>query len=512
MRAIEYFELAARATPDRVAVVHGGATYTYRQLQCLVNRIASALVTSGLSPGDRVAVLSPNHPMLLACEYAIMKARCVWVPINYRNLPTDTVKQLGAYGVTQMFYHDSLISHVASVRAANTCVEKFVAFNDSSTEHHGLDNWLKDNAQDIDIPYGTDDEPIAILTTGGTTGVPKGAVHTNRSWHTNINNYEATFSYERHPIHLVVAPLTHAAGVFHWTLVPHSATHVISPSAEPEVILALIEKHKVSVVFLPPTIVYMLLSHPKLNDYDYSSLEHFVFGAAPMSVDKLREACRVFGPVMEQIYGSTETLIMNAHMPREQITEGVNDVSHEQRLRSVGRPGPLTEIAIALADGSRASVGVSGEILVRGDSVSPGYFNDPERTAQSRVNGWFRTGDIGYLDDCGYLYLVDRKNDMIISGGFNIYPAEIESVVLGYPSVLDCAVVGIPHEKWGEAVLVALEVKDPSAFDEDTFIQFCKARLGSIRTPKYVKIVKSLPRSSVGKVLRRAVRDEYVKS
>ncbi|CAO3428085.1 class I adenylate-forming enzyme family protein [Azospirillum endophyticum] len=509
MLAIEHFERAVQRFGDRPVVVHETGSITYRDMATLVDRIAAALVNSGVEPGARVSILSPNHPHVLACQYAIMKAGCVWVPSNHRNLPADTVRQFQTLGVEWLFHHSTLEEHAARAREEVAGIRGFVAIDRETQGAPALTEWIRHHPPLASFPEGRMDDPIAIMTTGGTTGLPKGAIHTNRSWEANIANFFATLSFRRPPVHLVVAPLTHATGVFHWTLVSRGATHVIAPSADPAVILGLIERHKVNVVFLPPTIIYMILAHSDLHRYDCSSLEYFMFGAAPMSVDKLREATRIFGPVMSQIYGSTETPIMNTVMRREELAECLENPALLHRLASAGREAPFSRVEIVDDAGHRLGLGQRGEIVVRGDFLMKEYYEDPKRTADAKVDGWFHSGDLGYKDEDGYVYIVDRKNDMIISGGFNVYPAEVEQTVLAHPAVQDCAVVGVPHEKWGEAVLAAVELKAGCALDEDEFFTFCKSRLGSVKAPKLLEIVDALPRSAVGKTLRRAVRARH---
>ncbi len=509
MLAIEHFERAVQRFPDRVAVIGDGGAITYRALAEQADRIANALLSCGVAAGTRISILSPNHPMVLACQYAVMKAGCVWVPSNHRNLPADTLRQFHALEVGWLFYHSSLESHVADIRGDLPDVRGMIAIDGPTPTAPGVLDWAAGFPPGAPLPTRRMDDPVAIMTTGGTTGLPKGAVHTNRSWEANIASYFATFSFRKPPVHLVVAPLTHATGVFHWTMVGRGATHVLCPSADPDAILGMIERHRVTILFLPPTIIYMLLSHPRRKDYDYSSLEYFMFGAAPMSVDKLREATAVFGPVMSQIYGSTETLIMNTILLREELAESLADPALEHRIASAGREGPFSRIEILDDRGMPLPPGEHGEIAVRGDFVMTEYYKDPQRTAEVRINGWHRSGDVGYKDADGYLYIVDRKNDMIISGGFNIYPGEVEQTVLAHPAVQDCAVVGIPHEKWGEAVLAAVELKAGHTLDEAEFLAFCKGRLGSVKTPKFVEILDRMPRSAVGKTLRRAVRAKY---
>jgi acyl-CoA synthetase (AMP-forming)/AMP-acid ligase II len=507
MLGFEYFERGVARFPNRTIVATDDDAITYAEMSLLVSKLANALVGSGIQPGDRVAILAPNHPMVLTCQYGIVKAGAVWVPSNYRNVPADTARQLNALEVNWLFFHSSLMGHVAAIRQQIPGVRGYVCIDQGASPFApGLESWVNDYPQGHPMPARQMDDPMAILTTSGTTGTPKGAVHSHRSFEGMIASYYATLRFDEPPVHLVVAPLTHAAGVFHWSLLALGGTHVLAPSADPEVVLQAIERHRVSVLFLPPTVIYMLLSSPGLHKYDYSSLRYFIYGAAPMSVEKLKEAVKAFGPVMTQNFGQSECLQMATILTPQDHAEILSDPAVGHRIAAAGREAPFSRVEIMGEDGALLPIGERGEIVVRASYVMSGYYKNPEGTAEVTRSGWHCTGDVGYKDKDGFVYLVDRKRDMIISGGFNVYPGEVEQVALSHPAVQDCIVVGIPHEKWGEAVFAAVEVKAGQSFDADEFITFCKERIGSVKAPKSVEVWKTLPRSTVGKTLRREVR------
>ena len=513
MLAIEHFERAVALYPHRVFVIDGDHEITYSQMDRLASSVAWALAANGIAKGTRVGLVSPNHPNILACQYGILRAGAVYVPGNYRNTVEDTRNQFEAFGVEWLFYHSDLDSYIASLIAQLPKVRGAIALDEGGSAERSLRLWTEAHPEPMPLPLCAADDVIYIGATGGTSSSQiKGVVHTNRSWESSIASFHAVNKLDKPPVHIVVAPLSHAANVFHWCLLGYGPTNVICPSARPDDILGTIERHKGSYIFLPPTIIYMLLAHPDIASYDLSSLDHMVFGSSPMSVEKLKEAISVFGPILEQMFGSSETLNVVTFMSRTETAEAASNPRLAHRLASAGRSTPLTRVSIMDDAGNHLPAGERGEIVVRSASVMKEYFNDPERTAASRVHGWHHTNDIGYLDDDGYLYLVDRKNDMIISGSFNIYPGEIEQVVLSHPAVRDCAVIGAPHEKWGEEVVAAIELKPGVAFDEGEFISFCKKKLGSLRAPKRVEVWEQMPRSPVGKTLRRKVRERYWQS
>lgn len=509
MLAIDFFERGVSRYPNEIIVSDEERAISYAEMGAIVGRAATRLVADGVAPSDRVAILSPNHPMVLACQYTIIKAGGVWVPCNYRNTPADTAQQLIALEVSWVFFHSSMVGHIAAIRDGLPLVRRYICIDAELDFAPSFESWSAQGGGDATLPRMGMEDPIAILTTSGTTGQPKGAVHSSISWEAMTASFYAMLPFDQRPVHLVVAPLTHAAGVYHWTILGLGGTNILCPSADPEIILQMIEKHRVSVLFLPPTIIYMLLSHPNLKKYDYSSLRYFIYGAAPMSVDKLKEAVDAFGPVMIQCYGQSECLMMGVILTREEHVEILRNPALGHRISAAGREAPLCRVEIMNDGGELLPIGERGEIVFASQYVMQGYYKNSQATEETRCGGWHRTGDVGYKDADGYVYLVDRKRDMIISGGFNVYPGEIEQTVLGHPAVQDCAVVGIPHEKWGEAVLAAVELKPGQTIEESEFFMFCKERLGSVKTPKYVEIWETLPRSTVGKTLRREVRAKY---
>jgi acyl-CoA synthetase (AMP-forming)/AMP-acid ligase II len=261
-------------------------------------------------------------------------------------------------------------------------------------------------------------------------------------------------------------------------------------------------------LFLPPTVIYALLETPGIESRDFSSLRYLMYGAAPMSLDKLRRAIEMFGPVMHQGYGQTEAPGSIAFLrPGDHFVDG--KIAPDSRLSACGLPAITNAISIQDDHGQHLAQGENGEICVGGDIVMKGYYKQPDKTAEAIVDGWLHTGDIGHLDAEGFLHITDRKKDLIISGGFNVYPSEVEQVIWSHPSVLDCAVIGVPDEKWGEAVKAVIELKPGQSVSAEDIIALCKDRLGSVKAPKSVDFIATLPRSPVGKVLKKDIRAAY---
>jgi acyl-CoA synthetase (AMP-forming)/AMP-acid ligase II len=279
-------------------------------------------------------------------------------------------------------------------------------------------------------------------------------------------------------------------------------------AVSPEGILEAIQGHKVTHLFLPPTVLYMMLALENVKDYDCSSLQHFIVGAAPTSLEKLKEAVKVFGPVMTEAYGQVEApaaVCMKAPWDYLDAAGNTNDA----RLKGIGRPGAFNQVAILDDDGNEVARGDAGEICLKGRLVTLGYYKNEEATREARLFGWHHTGDVGVMDEDGYITIVDRKKDMIITGGFNVYPNEVEQVLTEHPAVQEAAVIGIPDEKWGEAVKACVQLKPGQQVSGEELIAIVKDKLGSVKSPKTVDILDDLPRSAVGKVLKTELRKPY---
>jgi acyl-CoA synthetase (AMP-forming)/AMP-acid ligase II len=317
------------------------------------------------------------------------------------------------------------------------------------------------------------------------------------------------YPFSGRPAYLALAPLTHAAGVLCFPVLALGGRIVVMRAPDLGRFLELVETERITHTFLPPTLIYMLLGHEAIGRTDLSSLQCFWYGAAPMSTARLTEALDVIGPVMAQLFGQSEAPMMVSMLPPSEHFDG--DRIATRRLASAGRPAPLVQVAIMDSEtGVLLPDGERGEIVVRSSLVMAGYYKNQEATAEASRFGWHHTGDVGYLDDEGYLFIVDRLKDMIITGGFNVYSAEVEQALMQHPSVRDCAVIGLPDEKWGERVEAVVELKPGQAIEPAELIAFVKERIGSVKAPKRVQLWAELPRSRVGKVLKTEVRAELL--
>jgi fatty-acyl-CoA synthase len=347
-----------------------------------------------------------------------------------------------------------------------------------------------------------------VVGTGGTTGRPKGVMLTD----TNLETMSAITlmaypwpSAPTRPTYLALAPLTHAAGVLCFPVLCLGGTIVVMRTPDVGAFLEHIERHQVTHTFLPPTLIYLVLDHPTLGSTDLSSLRCFWYGAAPMSAARLEEALTRIGPVMAQLFGQTEAPMMIATMaPADHFHEDGSVAT--ERLSSAGRPAPLVTVSIMGERGALLGSGERGEIVVRSSLVMRGYLDNPEATAEASAHGWHHTGDIGFLDEDGFLHIVDRAKDMVITGGFNVYSTEVEQALMTHPAIADCAVVGLPDEKWGERVTAVVLPRPGASVDVAELKAYVKERIGAVKTPKQIEVWPDLPRSKVGKVLKTEIK------
>jgi acyl-CoA synthetase (AMP-forming)/AMP-acid ligase II len=311
------------------------------------------------------------------------------------------------------------------------------------------------------------------------------------------------------PRYVCATPMTHAAGGVAFPVLAEGGIVIVHPGFNPGDVLESIEHNRATRIFLPPTALYALLAHADARSRDLSSLRTFVLAASPVSPDRLVEAVDVFGPVMAEVFGQSEAPFICTVLSREDIASAAADKSLRRRLLSAGKPSLVATVGIMDDDGNLLPAEAEGEIVVRGGLVYGGYWDNIEASAETvRPGGWHGTGDIGMRDQDGYIYVIDRKKDMIISGGFNVFPSQVENVIHTFDGVLDCAVIGLPDDKWGEVVVAVIEPKVGATIDESAILAACKEQLGSVKAPKRI-IVRTLPRSAVGKVLKRSLRDEY---
>lgn len=507
MAITDYLERGALINPDGPCVSMGDERYTYREFLKLTNRIANTLVAAGFGVGRNAAILSHNDPLAYACLLGTMRSGMANVSMDVRNSPEDNYHILDFGDCEVLFYQSPFHQQIQELQPKLPKLKHLACIDRGIGKSPALNDWVSaspDTAPGIEVPI---EATARLQTTSGTAGDFKMAMLSHRTLHAFISHHLWLLP-DPAPVMLVAAPITHAAGGLSYHVLACGGSLILLEKPDPQLVLSAIEKHRITKLFLPPTAIYRLLAQPNVSEFDYSSLKYLIFTGAPMSVQKLRTAIEVFGPVLTQIYGQTEALGITSMSPHEYFVDG--RIASDARLSACGRPTlPFCRVAIMDEKNALVPVGDVGEICARGDQAMSGYYKNPYGTLRTIIDGWVHTGDLGYQDEEGYLHVVDRKKDMIITGGFNVFASEVEQVILSFDAVEDCAVIGVPDEDWGEAVKAVVELVPGKTLSATDIIETCKQRLGSVKSPKTVDFVDQLPRSTRGKVLKRVLREQY---
>ncbi|MGR4867951.1 AMP-binding protein [Variovorax sp. LARHSF232] len=510
MAIIDFFDRGWRINPTGAAYIQDERSYSFDEVGAQSCRIANQLLADGFAAGTRGAVWAGNDVGAWICTLGLWRANMTWIPVNVRNATEENLYILDSFDCEVVFFQEAFGAQIAALCERMPKVKRWICLDGSHDGAEPMSRWLADApASRPDVACEMDDV-VSISPTGGTTGLPKGVMNTHRSLQTFIAHFMTSMSYggDEFPVNLAAAPMTHTAGALSLPCTARGGTVVVLSKPDPALLLGAIARHKVTEFFLPPTVIYKLLDVPGIEKVDFSTLRYFLYGAAPMSVEKLKRAIEVFGPVMTGGYGQTECPASISFLtPAEHFVAG--RIAGDERLSSVGRPNPLVRVEILDEQNRPLPTGETGEICVRGDLVMKGYYKAPEKTAETIVDGWLHTGDVGHLDGEGYLHITDRKKDMIISGGFNVYPSEVEQVIWAHPAVQDCAVIGVPDDKWGEAVKAVVELSPGQEVGAEELITLCRDKLGAVKSPKTVDFIPALPRSAAGKVLKKDLRAPY---
>ncbi|MDX1512821.1 MAG: AMP-binding protein [Gammaproteobacteria bacterium] len=495
MQPVDWIYRAAIYNRDAVAVDAPGVSLTYGELVSRVDAFAAALQDAAPVAGAHVGVCAHNTVEHLIAILAIMASGNVWVPLN----PRDGAEEFRAkFEIAEPSLVVADEDCLALVEGAPAPV---ITGKSRGRPQRGMARMMEQAAGRSPLRVSRGGERTqALKFTGGSSGTPKGVLQPCRAWIAGAINMLHSFRFDARDRFLLAAPLTHGTSCYVTPVLAAGGTLVLTGGrATPESVLEAFSKRGVTATFLPPTLIYMLMNQLNGRPAAFDSLRLLIYGAAPMPEDRVREAQAVFGPVIGGNYGLTEApQIITALTPED---------ASGPRAGSAGRAGLMTRVGIMGPGGDLLPVGESGEIVVGGDLVMTGYWNQPEQTAETLKDGWLHTGDLGRLDERGFLFITDRIKDMIISGGFNIFPGEVEHVLAAHPAVNECVVFGVEDAKWGEAVHAAVTLRDGGTVDERALIDFAKSRLGSVKAPKKICFLDDFPRSSVGKVQRRKVRE-----
>jgi fatty-acyl-CoA synthase len=488
---------------DRPAVMFGDDVLSFREVDDLSGRMASVLIASGAGVGDRLALLVNNCLLSIPLDFACAKARVTRVPLNARLSAREHVGMIEGAGATMLVFGADLAERAAELGAAIPALRLLCL--DAHPSAPSLNSLAMDASPTAGGRIAEPDDVVLALYTSGTTGKLKAACHTQRSWAAMARNILLNL-IDPAPgdAMLHAASLIHASGTLVLPFWIRGGIAAVLPGFAPEDYCAAVERWKPRAINLVPTMIGMLLDMPGIEHRDFSSIDSIIYGAAPMPRAVLRRGLDLWGPKFTQYYGQSEAPLCIAVLDKEaHVGSGADD-----RLLACGRVSVDCEIMLADEDGKAMPPGKPGEILVRAPFGMTGYYDAAELNAETITpDGWMRTRDIGRFDAEGYLHLVDRTSDMIVSGGYNVYPREVEDVLAGHAAVAEVVVVGLPDDKWGEAVTAFVVLRHPATIDE--LIGHARANLAGYKVPKEVRFIDEVPKSAVGKLLRRAVRDPF---
>ena len=510
-RAVRYF-------PDNTATIFDGRKQSYRELWTRARALSKALVELGVRSGDRVAIYLLNSPQFLEVVYACFEIGAVIVPLNTRLAADELVFIINDADCVAFITDESLQPLAASFEPRLEGINRYVAINGSGafSDYETLvarhiNNQPDSQSEPLSHEDQSEEELVGLFYTSGTTGLPKGVMLNHRNLWMNAMHTLAARAPEPNPVFLHAGPMFHLAtfpAVINLTL--NGGAHAILPKFDIKNLMEVIERDRVTITVLVPTMINFLINHPDIGKHDLSSLRRITYGASPMPVELLKRAMKVFpGVEFFQGYGQSESSpLLTTLMPEDHIVEGPERVT--RRLASCGRPVIGVEVEVADENDRQVKPGEVGEVIARGPNVMMGYWKRSEETAATLRGGWLHTGDLATIDEDGYIYLVDRKKDMIISGGENVYSTEVENVIYRHPAAREAAVIGVPDDKWGEAVKAIVTLKEGESLTESELIGFCAARLADYKVPKSVEIREGeLPKSGTGKILKKELREPY---
>jgi fatty-acyl-CoA synthase len=509
---VDLFDRAARMAGSRAALVDDSGEISHARLASTADRVANALIARGFAPSTRFALLSPNCSAAMVGMIGGLKAGGAWCNINLRNAAATNIDILARGRCEALFFHSSTADLIAEFQRGVSTLRFTICLDQELPGFDSLAALARaGNGSHVNVRLAHDATGFQG-STGGTTGAPKVTQGGQAFLTWNAIGFMTEFHFDEPPVNLAVAPITHAGGIVAMATLALGGTVVLMPAADLGKLLDAVPKHRVSLLFLPPTVIYMLLGHPRIRQTDLSSLRYLMSAAAPFAVEKIAAAHEIFGPIICQSYGQTESGFPLTFMPTWAVTEALANPAHAGRLRSVGLPtANVSALEIMDEAGQLLPPGAVGEIVMQGPTAMHRYIDDPDATAAIQQHGWQHTGDLGYRDEDGFVYVSDRKRDLIITGGFNVFPLEVEQVLASHPAVQDCAVIGVPDEKWGEAVKAVVELVPGRRVEEAELVELCRKKLGSVMAPKNIEFIETLPRSAVGKVLKRELRERYWK-
>jgi acyl-CoA synthetase (AMP-forming)/AMP-acid ligase II len=496
MYPIHFFDRAARLWPEAIAVDCGGESLSYAALHARVQALARGLQAQDPAFGSRVGICCHNTVEHLVSWLAVLAAGKTWVPLQPMNASEELVRAIRFTGASLVIVQPETADKLAGAPA------RFLMATAEPGEGStaALERAHAGQAPaPCSLPLSATQ---AIKFTGGTTGRPKGVMQPYRAWNTNIATQIAAWSLAPGQRYLAAAPITHGTSTYILPTLATGGTLVLLDRPRPEQTLAALQQQRITTTFVPPTVLYMLMELEAVRDSGYPDLRNLIYGAGPMRPEAIARAQEIFGPCLASTYGQTEA-------PQIATMISAAELADPAKHGSVGRETLLSRVEMMDPEGRILPPGETGEIVIRGDLLMTGYWQQPEASAEALRDGWLHTGDLGMKDAEGYVFIRGRAKEMIITGGFNVYPADVETVLGTHPDVVDCAVYGVPDDKWGEAVHAAVQLRAGATADPEALIAFLRARLGPVKTPKSVRLLAQLPRNAIGKLQKSVLAERH---
>lgn len=500
MYPIDFFWRAAERWPTRIAIDAPEGDTSYALLAQRVAALAAALVTLDPQAQSRVGICAKNSAEHITALLAVMACGKVWIPLNPKSTHSELKRIIDATEPSIIVADASSGELLAGAPGHRIVTRAEAGTQDDSSIDALIARHVGSQRPSFSLP---DDATQAIKFTGGTTGAPKGVMQPYRAWMANIANQIHAWELDEDDRYVVAAPITHGTSTYIVPILAQGGCHVVLSEQGAKAVHTAFRERGGTLCFMPPTLVYMLMALPGVSREDFPRLRRLIYGGAPMPPEKIREVRDFFGPVLGTTYGQTEA-------PQILTVMRPEDFEDPRNWAAVGRVTWFSDVAIMAPDGKLLPQGEVGEVVARGDLLMTGYWRLPEKTSETLVDGWLHTGDRGLFDERGFLYLKDRLKDMVITGGFNVYPTDVENALGQHPAVHECAVFGVPDDKWGEAVQAAVQLRAGMDASEAELVAFVRDRLGPVQTPKSIYFYDSLPRSPVGKVLKSAVRERVL--